>query len=101
MRTNPSTLLMKTVVAVVSLVIAALAIALPNAAPAGPFDIRLVLLVAVDQFRYDYLTRFRSEYTQGFKRLLAEGAVFDRAAILPVGHGADARSGGTRPAAYS
>ena len=31
------------------------------AAPPGP-AIRLVLLVAVDQFRYDYLTRFQSEY---------------------------------------
>ena len=27
--------------------------------PDGP-DTRLILLVAVDQFRYDYLTRFRS-----------------------------------------
>lgn len=39
-------------------------------------DTRLVLLIAVDQFRYDYLTRFRSEYTAGFKRLLENGAVF-------------------------
>ena len=34
--------------------------------PAGP-EIRLVLLIAVDQFRYDYLTRFRSEYTGGLQ----------------------------------
>jgi predicted AlkP superfamily pyrophosphatase or phosphodiesterase len=57
----------------------------------GP-DIRLVLLIAVDQFRYDYLTRFRSEYTAGFKRLLTEGAVFSNAnlehypTVTAVGH---------------
>lgn len=39
-------------------------------------DLRLVLLIAVDQFRYDYLTRFRGEYAGGLKRLLEEGAVF-------------------------
>jgi hypothetical protein len=55
-------------------------------------DIKLVLLIAVDQFRYDYLTRFRSEYTQGFKRLLTEGAVFTDAnlehypTVTAVGH---------------
>lgn len=43
--------------------------------------IRLVLLVAVDQLRYDYLTRFGDQYTGGFKRLLAEGAVFTNAHI--------------------
>ena len=55
-------------------------------------DIRLVLLIAVDQFRYDYLTRFRPDYTGGFKRLLAEGAVFTDAylehypTVTAVGH---------------
>jgi len=39
-------------------------------------DTRLVLLIAVDQFRYDYLTRFRPEYGDGLQRLLSEGAVF-------------------------
>jgi hypothetical protein len=34
-----------------------LAIALPSAQPAPGPDTRLVLLIAVDQFRYDYLTR--------------------------------------------
>jgi hypothetical protein len=48
------------------------------AAPAQPerSDLRLILLIAVDQFRYDYLTRFRSEYTSGLRRLLNDGAVF-------------------------
>jgi hypothetical protein len=39
-------------------------------------DIRLVLLIAVDQFRYDYLTRFRDEYSSGLDRLLRNGANF-------------------------
>src|SRR4026208_379571 len=43
---------------------------------AGPPEVRLVLLIAVDQFRYDYLTRFRKEFTGGFDRLLTHGAVF-------------------------
>jgi predicted AlkP superfamily pyrophosphatase or phosphodiesterase len=60
--------------------------------PASGPDIRLVLLVAVDQFRYDYLTRFESEYAGGFKRLLTEGAVFTNAklehypTVTAVGH---------------
>lgn len=37
---------------------------------------KLVLFVAIDQFRYDYLTRFRSEYTGGLKTLLERGAIF-------------------------
>ena len=59
--------------------------------PDGP-DTRLILLVAVDQFRYDYLTRFRSEYTDGIKRLLTNGAVFTNAnlehypTVTAIGH---------------
>lgn len=55
-------------------------------------SIRLVLLVAVDQFRYDYLTRFRGEFTGGFSRLLASGAVFSNAyldhypTVTAIGH---------------
>ena len=48
--------------------------------PAGP-AIRLVLLVAVDQFRADYLTRFEGEYQEGLRRLLADGAVFTSASL--------------------
>lgn len=69
-----------------------LAAALPAAPqPPGP-DVRLVLLIAVDQFRYDYLTRFRSEYTTGLKRLLSAGANFTDAhlehypTVTAVGH---------------
>jgi predicted AlkP superfamily pyrophosphatase or phosphodiesterase len=42
----------------------------------GAQDVRLVLLIAVDQFRNDYLSRFRSDFTGGFKKLLTDGAVF-------------------------
>src|SRR5262245_35771611 len=40
---------------------------------------RLVLFVSVDQMRYDYLERFAPLFEAGFKRLLAEGAVFTNA----------------------
>ena len=41
---------------------------------------RLVLLIAVDQFRYDYLERFGDLFTNnGFKRLLREGASWTQA----------------------
>jgi hypothetical protein len=77
---------------IVALLVALLALAgALTAAPAGQ-DIRLVLLIAVDQFRYDYLTRFRSEYTSGLERLLTDGAVFTNAylehypTVTAVGH---------------
>jgi hypothetical protein len=63
-----------------------------RSAAAPPPEVRLVLLIAVDQFRYDYLTRFRSDYTAGFKRLLTEGAVFTNAnlehypTVTAIGH---------------
>jgi hypothetical protein len=40
---------------------------------------RIVLLITVDQLRADYLTRFRAQWTGGFARLLAHGAVFTAA----------------------
>ena len=82
---------MKTLGALV-LGLASLAVVLPTAQPAARPDIRLVLLIAVDQFRYDYLTRFRAEYTQGIRRLLTEGAVFTNAnlehypTVTAIGH---------------
>ena len=53
---------------------------------------KLVVNLAIDQFRYDYLTRFRSEYTGGLKRLLETGAVFTNAhyehfpTVTAIGH---------------
>ena len=43
---------------------------------------KLVLLIVVDQFRYDYLLRFRDHYTSGIARLLNGGAVFHDAHYL-------------------
>ncbi|MGE0463087.1 MAG: alkaline phosphatase family protein [Vicinamibacterales bacterium] len=74
------------------LAIACLSGVLPAAQPAAGPDTRLVLLIVVDQFRYDYLTRFRGEYTDGIKRLLTGGAVFTDAnlehypTVTAVGH---------------
>ena len=53
---------------------------------------KLVLAIVVDQFRYDYLTRYRGEYHGGLNRLLTEGAVFTNAhyqqfpTVTAVGH---------------
>src|SRR6185295_14356429 len=82
---------MKTLGALVLAAVAASA-ALPASPQLSSHDVRLVLLVAVDQFRYDYLTRFRGEYTDGIKRLLSDGAVFTNAnlehypTVTAIGH---------------
>ena len=53
---------------------------------------KLIVAIVIDQFRYDYLTRYRAEYTGGFNRLLTKGAVFTNAtynhvpAVTAVGH---------------
>ena len=40
---------------------------------------RLIVVIVVDQMRYDYLTRFRDLYQGGFRTLLDKGAVFTEA----------------------
>lgn len=61
-----------------------------SAAP--PHKPKLVVAIAVDQFRYDYLTRFRGEYKAGLARLLERGAVFTNAfyehfpTVTAIGH---------------
>ena len=53
---------------------------------------KLVLLVAIDQFRYDYLVRFRDQYTGGLNQILTQGAVFENAnlehypTVTAIGH---------------
>jgi len=53
---------------------------------------KLLVALAVDQFRYDYLTRFRPAYHSGIARLLENGAVFTDAryihfpTVTAVGH---------------
>ena len=54
----------------------------PAAPPDAPRKPRLVLAVVIDQFRYDYLLRFRNEYHSGLARLLEKGAVFTDAHYL-------------------
>jgi predicted AlkP superfamily pyrophosphatase or phosphodiesterase len=55
---------------------------------------RLVVVIVIDQFRYDYLTRFRSQYTGGLSTLWNKGAVFTNAhlqhfpTVTAVGHSA-------------
>lgn len=41
--------------------------------------LRLVVVVTVDQMRYDYLERFGGQFTGGFARLLRGGALFTNA----------------------
>ena len=40
---------------------------------------KLVLVLSIDQMRFDYLTRFNSLYKGGLRRLLDQGAVFTNA----------------------
>lgn len=60
--------------------------------PAAPQKPKLLVTIVIDQFRYDYLTRFRSEFHAGFDRLLTKGAVFTNAnyvhfpTVTAVGH---------------
>jgi len=49
------------------------------AAAANATKPKLVLTIIVDQFRYDYLLRFKNNYTAGLKQLLTRGAVFTNA----------------------
>src|SRR5438105_7002098 len=78
----------KTILILLALV-TALAAAPPVTAPRKP---KLVLAIAIDQFRYDYLTRYRSEYGGGLNRLLTKGAVFTNAnyehspTVTAIGH---------------
>lgn len=56
-----------------ALALASLLVPSPAAPPPKP---RLVVLIAVDQFRPDYLSRWDAQFTGGFRRILDRGAVF-------------------------
>jgi hypothetical protein len=68
-----------------------IALSLSAATPKKP---KLVVAIIVDQFRYDYLTRYRSEFHAGLDLLLSRGAVFTNAflihfpSVTAVGHSA-------------
>jgi len=53
---------------------------------------KLVVAIIIDQFRYDYLTRFRTDYHSGIDQLLTHGADFTSAyygqvpTVTAVGH---------------
>lgn len=53
---------------------------------------KLVVGIVVDQFRYDYLVKFRAQYNAGLARLLDQGAVFTNAyydhspTVTAIGH---------------
>ncbi|MCP5112022.1 MAG: alkaline phosphatase family protein [bacterium] len=53
---------------------------------------KLVLVISVDQFRYDYLLRFQDSYQGGLARYLTQGAVFTNAhhehfpTVTAIGH---------------
>jgi predicted AlkP superfamily pyrophosphatase or phosphodiesterase len=73
----------------ISLALLANAAYTPAAAPSKP---KLVVAIIIDQFRYDYLNRFRSDYHGGLDRLLTSGADFTNAfyaqvpTVTAVGH---------------
>src|SRR5215472_12927286 len=53
-----------------------------EAAPARP---KLIVGIVIDQFRYDYLTRYTELFGEdGFKRLMREGAFFENANYIHV-----------------
>jgi predicted AlkP superfamily pyrophosphatase or phosphodiesterase len=72
--------------------IALLLLLISLACYAQPPKPKLVVIVVVDQFRADYLSRFRADYTGGFDRMLRDGANFTNAryehmpTVTAVGH---------------
>lgn len=52
--------------------------ALPPPAAQTAAAPRLLLFLVVDQMRFDYIEQMRSRWTHGLKRLVTEGAVFER-----------------------
>lgn len=72
--------------------LAAAAFALAAQPPAPSSRPKLVVAIIIDQFRYDYLTRFESEYHGGLHQLMTQGADFTNAfyqqipTVTAVGH---------------
>ncbi|MBV9762133.1 MAG: alkaline phosphatase family protein [Acidobacteriaceae bacterium] len=73
-------------------VLGGLAAAQISPVPASRPKPKLVVAIIVDQFRYDYLTRFRADYHGGLDHLLTNGADFTNAfydhvpTVTAVGH---------------
>jgi predicted AlkP superfamily pyrophosphatase or phosphodiesterase len=62
------------------LVVSTLALLVAAVRPEAQSPPKLVVILVVDQMRADYLQRFAHHWRGGFRTLLNEGAVFDRAA---------------------
>lgn len=68
------------------------ALAIPTLLAAQTPKPKLIVAIVIDQFRYDYLTRFRADYHGGLAKLLDNGAVFTNAhyeqmpTVTAVGH---------------
>lgn len=56
----------------------------PRPAAAPPPKPKLLIAIVIDQFRYDYLTRVRDDFSGGLKRFLDQGAVFTNAHYIHV-----------------
>ena len=60
--------------------------------PPPPNRPKLIVALVIDQFRYDYLVRFRGDFRYGLARLLEQGAVFTNAhheffpTVTAIGH---------------
>jgi predicted AlkP superfamily pyrophosphatase or phosphodiesterase len=72
--------------------LAALCLSAQTTRPAAPRKPKLLLLLVVDQFRGDYVFRYREQYNAGLDRLLRQGAHFSNAhfehfpTVTAVGH---------------
>ena len=64
---------------IVSLEVFAQSAGVQKSAAPGIDQPNLVVVIVVDQFRYDYLLRFGSDYKEGLSQLLTRGAVFANA----------------------
>jgi predicted AlkP superfamily pyrophosphatase or phosphodiesterase len=62
--------------------LALLFLALSLQALSPPKRPKLLLAIIIDQFRYDYLLKYRAEFHSGLARLLEQGAVFADAQYL-------------------
>jgi hypothetical protein len=81
------------------------AAAIAQLTPAAPRRPALVVFMAVDQMRGDYLQKYGAEFTGGLKKLLKEGAVFPNArqlhAVTETAPGHSTMMSGREPASTS
>ncbi|HXG89775.1 MAG TPA: alkaline phosphatase family protein [Vicinamibacterales bacterium] len=66
-------------VALVAAALSLLSVAIQQPSAQTPAAPKLLVIVVVDQLRFDYLDRYKSLWTAGLKRLTTEAAVFERA----------------------